>query len=85
MRPEGESIFHYLVFSDHENLPNKNNKNCGSGCGSVGRAVSSDTRVPRFESSHQQTFIHVFTINCIEKTKMKKKRPEMAHFLKKES
>ena len=24
----------------------------GSGCGSVGRAVASDTRGPRFESSH---------------------------------
>ena len=29
----------------------------GSGCGSVGRAVASDTRGPRFESSHQQKFI----------------------------
>ena len=26
----------------------------GSGCGSVGRAVASDTRGPRFESSHRQ-------------------------------
>ena len=26
----------------------------GSGCGSVGRAVPSDTRGPRFESSHRQ-------------------------------
>ena len=29
----------------------------GSGCGSVGRAVASDARGPRFESSHCQTFI----------------------------
>ena len=29
----------------------------GSGGGSVGRAVASDTRGPRFESSHWQTFI----------------------------
>ena len=29
----------------------------GSGCGSVGRAVASDTRGPRFESSHRQKFI----------------------------
>ena len=55
----------------------------GSGCGSVGRAVASDTRGLRFESSHRRNFIHVFTINCIEKTKIKKKRPGMAHFLKK--
>ena len=27
------------------------------GCGSVGRAVASDTRCPRFESSHWHTFI----------------------------
>ena len=26
----------------------------GSGCGSVGRAVTSDTRGPRFKSSHKQ-------------------------------
>ena len=29
----------------------------GSGCGSVGRAVASDTRGPQFESSHQKLFI----------------------------
>ena len=41
---------------------NNNNieKQLGSGCGSVGRAVASDTRDPRFESSHQQI---LFTIN----------------------
>ena len=27
----------------------------GSGCGSIGRAVASDTRVLQFESSHRQT------------------------------
>ena len=26
----------------------------GSGCGSVGRAVASDTRGPQFESSHRK-------------------------------
>ena len=36
-----------------------------------GRAVASDTRGPRFESSDRQYFIHVFCINCIEKTKIK--------------
>ena len=46
----------------------------GSGCGAVGRAVASYTRGPRFESSHRQKFIeHLFTVNCIEKTKIKKK------------
>ena len=53
----------------------------GSGCGSVGRAVAFDTRGPRFDSSHRQNFIeHLFIINCIEKMKINKKRPGMAHF-----
>ena len=52
--------------------PNMNQM--GSGCGSVGRAVAFDTRDPRFDSSHQQTFIkHLFNVNCVEKTKIKKK------------
>ena len=56
----------------------------GSGCGSVGRVVARDTRGPRFHSSHQQNFIeHLLIINCIEKTKINKKRLGMAHFLKK--
>ena len=50
-----------------------NNQKEGSGCGSVGRAVASDTRGTRFESCHWQylcwAFIYLFTINCIEKTK----------------
>ena len=55
----------------------------GSGCGSVGRAVVFDTRGLRFDSSHRQNFIeHLFIINCIEKTKINKKRPGMAHFKK---
>ena len=35
---------------------------------SVGRVVASDTRDPRFESNHWQI---IFTINCIQKTKIK--------------
>ena len=56
----------------------------GSGCGSVGRAVASNTRGPRFESSYWQTFILdicLFSEKCIEKTKIKKKMPRMAHLL----
>ena len=40
-------------------------------CGSVGRAVASDTRGPRFESSHQQKFTyieHLCTVNCVLKS-----------------
>ena len=55
-----------------------------SGCGAVGRAVAFKTRGPWFDSSHRQNFIeHLFIINCIEKTKINKKRPGMAHFFKK--
>ena len=42
----------------------------GSGCGSVGRAVASDTRDPRFESSHQRNFIYQL-YNRIDKNKEK--------------
>ena len=47
----------------------------GSGYGSVGRAVDSDTQGPRFESSHWQIFKpeHLFTVHCIGKTKIKEK------------
>ena len=54
----------------------------GRGCGSVGRAIASNSRGPRFESSHLLDF--TFNIYCqlsTEKTKIKKKRPGMAHFL----
>ena len=51
-----------------------------SGCASVGRVVASDTRGPRFKSGHQQTLHYLYTVNCIEKTKIKKKMPVMALF-----
>ena len=41
----------------------------GSGCGSFGRAVAPNTRGLWFKSSHRQI---VSTINCIEKTNVKK-------------
>ena len=40
----------------------------GSGCSSVGRAVASDL------SGHRETLYYLFTVNCIEKTKIKEKR-----------
>ena len=47
------------------------NYNCNSltcsGCGSVGKAVASDTRGPRFESSHRQKFIYILNI-CLLST-----------------
>ena len=35
----------------------------GSGRGSVGRAVPSDTRDPRFKSQHWQSFIYQLSLN----------------------
>ena len=55
-----------------------------SGCGSVDRAVTSIYRRPRFESSHRQKIIlNIYCQLSIENTETKKKRPEMAAFLKK--
>ena len=55
----------------------------GSGCGSVGRAVASDSRDPLFESRHRQKIsIEHFNVNCIEKTKIKKKRQQSFYFKK---
>ena len=59
----------------------------GSGCGSVGRAVASNTRGPRFESSHRQKKLYIYWTFvycqlCIEKTK-KEKEAGNGPFLKK--
>ena len=41
------------------------------------------TQAQQFKSSHWQTFIkHLFTVNSVEKTKIKKKRPGMVHLKK---
>ena len=39
-------------------LPNNNYSHEGSGCGSVGRAVTSETRDPRFKSNHHQILFY---------------------------
>ena len=55
----------------------------GRGRGLVSRLVASDITGPQFESSHRQTFIwniYLIIVNCIEKTKVKEKRPRMVHF-----
>ena len=39
----------------------------GSGCGSVGRAVASDTRFPRFESSHWQNLLNICLLSTVLK------------------
>ena len=56
--------------------------NLGSDCGSVGRAVASDTRGPLFESSHQQNFImNLQCANCWKDENKEKRGRGMAHFL----
>ena len=60
----------------------------GSGCDSVGRAVASNARGPRFESTQISKLLYPMfnclpTVNCNEKTKIKKKRAGMVHFYKK--
>ena len=54
-------------------------RSASGGCGSVSRAVASNSRGPWFESSHWQKF----TINRIEKTKINKKEARNGPFLKK--
>ena len=47
---------------------------------SVGRAVTLDTRGPQFESSHHKILYRIFILMLtVEKAKVNKKRPEMAH------
>ena len=72
-RDNMSSLFLSRWLSSHPSysrMPTKKTCLLGSGCGSFGRAVASNTRDPRFESRHWQTFIvHLFTVNCVEKTK----------------
>ena len=57
------------IFGDR--FQSKKESFMGSGCGAVGREVASDTRGPRFESSHRQKFIYIFiylfSVNCVLK------------------
>ena len=59
----------------------------GRSCGSVGRAVASDTTGLQFKSSHWQKFIyieHLFTVNCILKRQNKEKEAGNGPFKKKQ-
>ena len=47
----------------------------GRDCSSVGRAVASNTRGPRFESRHRKIFKeHLFTVNCIVLKRQNKRK-----------
>ena len=56
--------------------------NLGSGCGSVGRAIASDSRGPQFKSSQQQKTILNIMVNCIEKDENKEKEARNGPFFK---
>ena len=73
------SVLTHLVYKTTFAFETTKTKKSGSGCGSVGRAVASNARGPQFQSIHRQTIImdiYFSTVNCIEKTKIKIKRPE---------
>ena len=46
----------------------------GSGCGSVGRAVTFDTRGQRFDYSHRENFIEHFLLTCLLSTVLKRRK-----------
>ena len=51
----------------------------GSGCGSVGRLVTSDTRSPRFESSHQLNSIQNMFLRLGNCSKVENKEKEVGN------
>ena len=59
----------------------------GSGCGSVGRAVTSNTKGPQFEASHWKKIIYLLNICLLStvygKDKIKKKEAGNGPFFKK--
>ena len=63
------AVWYYKLFHLVWTLnPQLINQFQGSGCGSVGRVVTSDTRGPRYESNHRQKIIiieHLYTVNCV--------------------
>ena len=53
------------------------------GCGSVGKAVASNSRGPWFESRHRQKINeHSLLSTALKRRKIKKKRPGIAPFRK---
>ena len=55
----------------------------GSGCDSVEKWLPPTPEIRGLNTVNRQTFIeHLFTVNFVENTKINKKRPGMANFLK---
>ena len=56
---------HVTVSKQQQSSDLDNNLFRGQWCGSVGRAVASDTRGPGFESSHQQLFMNMYLLLAV--------------------
>ena len=56
----------------------------GSGCGAIGRAVTSNTRGPEFESSHRQLLLNIYLLLTVcRKDENKEKEAGNGPFFKK--
>ena len=63
----------------------KNKSFLGSGCGAVGRAVTSETRGSGFESSHRQLLLNIYLLLTVcRKDENKEKEVGNGPFLKKQ-
>ena len=56
----------------------KDYKDLAIDCGTFGRTVASDTRGPKFESSHYKE--HFKTFNCMKRRQNTEKSLEIGHF-----
>ena len=75
-------FLHFLANLGYDTAWKFDEEPLGSGFGTVDSAVAFDTRGPGFESNNRQLLMNKFTVNfLIEKTKIRKKRARMAHFL----
>ena len=64
---------HFFSFFASNFVTGKDLSRVDNGCGSVGRVAASYSIGPRFKSIHRQNiYLILFTVNFIEKTKMKK-------------
>ena len=64
--------FFFLFFVDSQKRDSKHLVACVinmNGCGSVGRAVASNSRGPRFESNHWQKFIELLLSTVLKRRK----------------
>ena len=79
----------WLSWSETNNIFERARKNylcsdCGQWLWLFGRAVASDTKGPRFKSSHRQNlYWTLFTTNCIENSKINENEAGNGPFFKK--